>query len=229
MPVTCICGIIGALSISAFPLTSGFISKSMISDAAGAEHMAWVWFLLIAASAGTPLYIGFRFPWFVFFARDSGLRPGDPPWSMKAAMVLCALMCIGLGVAPGLLYALLPAPVDFVPYAAGHVVFQLQLLLFAGLAFFLMLGFLTPRRTVTLDVDWLYRGLGVTLTRWADAWAGKAWNALVAAVSRGTRAAGDVLARQSGEDGIWSRTWSTGAMAFWMAAVLAGYLILTHL
>src|SRR5690606_5430436 len=32
MPLTCICGIVGALSISSFPLTSGFISKSMISE-----------------------------------------------------------------------------------------------------------------------------------------------------------------------------------------------------
>ena len=34
MPITTICGIIGALAISSFPLTSGFISKSMISQSA---------------------------------------------------------------------------------------------------------------------------------------------------------------------------------------------------
>ena len=51
MPVTTICGTIGALAISAFPWTSGFISKSMISSAAAYEHMAWVWYLLVAASA----------------------------------------------------------------------------------------------------------------------------------------------------------------------------------
>ena len=35
MPLTTVCGIVGALSISSFPLTSGFVSKSMISEAAG--------------------------------------------------------------------------------------------------------------------------------------------------------------------------------------------------
>ena len=52
MPLTTICGIVGALSISAFPLTSGFVSKSMISEAAGMRHLEVVWYLLAAASAG---------------------------------------------------------------------------------------------------------------------------------------------------------------------------------
>jgi multicomponent Na+:H+ antiporter subunit D len=37
MPVTMVCGIIGALAISAAPLTSGFTTKSMITSAAGFE------------------------------------------------------------------------------------------------------------------------------------------------------------------------------------------------
>jgi multicomponent Na+:H+ antiporter subunit D len=52
MPLTTMCGIVGALSISSFPLTSGFVSKAMISEAAGAERLAAVWFILHAASAG---------------------------------------------------------------------------------------------------------------------------------------------------------------------------------
>ncbi|MCB1488780.1 MAG: Na+/H+ antiporter subunit D, partial [Bauldia sp.] len=58
MPLTTICGIIGALSISAFPLTSGFVAKSMISDSASEGHLAIVWFLLTAASAGVFLHAG---------------------------------------------------------------------------------------------------------------------------------------------------------------------------
>ena len=142
MPITTACGIVGALSISAFPLTSGFVSKSMISEAAGIAHLEVVWYLLAAASAGVFLHAGMKFPWFVFFQKDSGLRPPDPPWNMRAAMLLFAALCIGLGVAPGPLYAMLPFKVDFVPYTGSHVVFQLQLLLFSGLAFFLMLGWL---------------------------------------------------------------------------------------
>ena len=42
MPLTTICGIIGALSISSFPLTSGFVSKSMISEGRGPAPRARV-------------------------------------------------------------------------------------------------------------------------------------------------------------------------------------------
>ena len=160
MPLTTICGIIGALSISSFPLTSGFVSKSMISEAAANQHLELVWYLLAAASAGVFLHAGIKFPWFVFFQKDSGLRPADPPWNMRLAMVLFSAICIGLGMMPGPLYALLPYNVDYVPYTASHVVSQLQLLLFSGLAFFLMLGWLKRTLTITLDVDWFYRRLG---------------------------------------------------------------------
>ena len=157
MPVTTVCGIIGALSISAFPLTSGFVSKSMISQAAADQHLALIWLLLAAASAGVFLHAGIKFPWFVFFQKDSGLRPPDPPHNMRIAMWFFSFLCIGLGVFPQPLYALLPYPVDYVPYTFDHVVVQLQLLLFAGLAFFVMLPQLKRTRTVSLDVDWLYR------------------------------------------------------------------------
>src|SRR3970282_254978 len=84
MPLNAACGIVGALAISSFPLTSGFVSKSMISQAAGDEHLFAVWMLLAAASAGVFLHAGIKFPWFVFFQKDSGLRPPEPPWNMRA-------------------------------------------------------------------------------------------------------------------------------------------------
>jgi len=62
MPLTTVCGIVGALSISSFPLTSGFISKSMISQAAADENLIVLWFLLLAASAGVFLHAGIKFP-----------------------------------------------------------------------------------------------------------------------------------------------------------------------
>jgi len=92
MPVTTICGIIGALAISAFPLTSGFISKSMISQGAADQHLTYVWLLLTVASAGVFLHAGIKFPWFVFFQKDSGLRPPDPPLNMKLAMIIFSLL-----------------------------------------------------------------------------------------------------------------------------------------
>jgi len=164
MPITAACGIIGALAISAFPFTSGFISKSMISQSAADEHLMWVWLLLAAASAGVFLHAGIKFPWFVFFQKDSGLRPKDPPWNMRAAMILFAAACVLLGLFPEWLYSLLPYPVDYVPYTASHVVTQLQLLLFAGLAFFALLPLMKRTPTISLDTDWLWRVAG---PKWA--------------------------------------------------------------
>jgi multicomponent Na+:H+ antiporter subunit D len=229
MPLTTICGIVGALSISSFPLTSGFVSKSMISDAAGMQQMAAVWYLLAAASAGVFLHAGIKFPWFVFFQKDSGLRPEDPPWSMRLAMLLFAFLCIGLGVAPGALYAMLPYPVDYVPYTASHVVFYLQLLLFSGLAFFLMLGWLKRTLTITLDVDWLYRRLGRDLVQGLDRIAGAAWDGVVHATERMAGQLLHGLQRHHGPEGILARTWPTGSMALWATLMLAAYLILSYL
>ncbi len=162
MPITMWCGIIGALAISAFPWTSGFVSKSMISTAAAENHLFVAWMILTAASAGVFLHAGIKFPWFVFFQKDSGLRPPDPPWNMKAAMLLFAGLCILIGVAYEPLYAILPFPAAagetlYEPYTVSHVVSQLQLLLWSGLAFFLLLPVLKRTLTITLDFDWIWR------------------------------------------------------------------------
>ena len=157
MPLTMICGTIGAFAISAFPLTSGFVTKSMISQAVADQHLFVVWLLLAAASAGVFLHAGIKFPWFVFFQKDSGLRPPEPPINMRLAMIILSLLCIGIGVFPGYLYSILPYAVNYIPYTASHVVFQLQLLLFAGFAFFVMLPWLKRTLTISLDTDWFYR------------------------------------------------------------------------
>ena len=133
----------GEFSISGVPFFNGFVSKSMVTQAAGDEHLLTVWLLLAAASAGVFLHAGIKFPWFVFFQKDSGLRPPEPPWNMRAAMVFVSALCIGLGVVYEPLYRLLPYAVDYEPYTGFHVVAQLQLLLFSGLAFFVMLYSMT--------------------------------------------------------------------------------------
>jgi multicomponent Na+:H+ antiporter subunit D len=225
MPLTTVCGIVGALSISAFPLTSGFVAKSMISDGAGEAGLAIVWFLLATASAGVFLHAGIKFPWFVFFQKDSGLRPPDPPWNMRLAMVLMALLCLGIGIVPGPLYGLLPWPVDFVPYTGPHVVSQLQLLLFSGLAFFLLLGWLRRTNTITLDVDWLWRRLGPAAYRVLDRGSDRAWQALVRRTQRGAERFVRTVYRHHGPQGVLARAWPTGSMALWAVFLLGAYLI----
>jgi multicomponent Na+:H+ antiporter subunit D len=220
MPLTTLCGIVGAISISAFPLTSGFIAKSLTTEASALQGLEIVWFLLTAASAGVFLHAGIKFPWFVFFQKDSGLRPADPPWNMRAAMVLFAVACIALGCFPGLLYGLLPYPVDYVPYTGAHVVTQLQLLLFAGLAFFVMLPAMQRTLTLTLDLDWFYRVLFVRFAHGVEA----AWRGLGAGLrGLGSAAGAPLLARLRDwflPHGRLAQTWPTGSMTLWVTVVL---------
>ena len=157
MPITAACGIIGAFAISAFPFTSGFISKSMIVESSYIEELEIIWYFLLIGSAGVFLHAGIKFPWFVFFHRDKKLEATDPPIFMTIPMVSLSFICIILGIFPNLLYTLLPYSVDYVPYTGNHVVSQLHLLLFSGLAFFMALKYLERTLTITLDIDYLYR------------------------------------------------------------------------
>jgi multicomponent Na+:H+ antiporter subunit D len=160
MPLTTIFCIIGAASMSAFPLFNGFISKSMIVSASGYEELTAVWFILLIASAGIFVSSGVRVPYFAFFSHDSGIRATEPPKNMLIAMGIAAFFCIAIGVFPGTLYSILPYPVDYVPYTGAHVIDQLQLLAFSALAFtLLMLSGIYPAemRSTNLDVDWFYR------------------------------------------------------------------------
>jgi len=228
MPLTMLCGTIGALSISSFPLTSGFVSKSMVAQAALDGHLEVVWLLLTAASAGVFLHAGIKFPWFVFFQKDSGLRPPDPPWSQRLAMLFFAALCIGLGIFYEPLYRLLPFPVDYAPYTGPHVVGMLQLLLFSGLAFFVMLPLLKRTLTITLDTDWFYRRLGPMLVsvlgRMIVAVDVLVRDAFLGALRSGLRAASQAL----DDRGRLVRASSTGAMVMWVAIVLTIYLLLYY-
>jgi len=228
MPLTTVCGTIGALSISAFPVTSGFVSKSMISQAAADTHLMVVWLLLAVASAGVFLHAGIKFPWFVFFQKDSGLRPADPPISMKLAMLFFSALCIGIGVFFRPLYAILPFPVAYVPYTGAHVVEMLQLLLFSGLAFFVMLGMLRRTRTITLDVDWFYRRLAPTLVA-AATFAIEALNrALAGERNEGVARLRGALASVFGADGALGSVRTTSGMVLWVAVLLAAFLLLYY-
>lgn len=157
MPFTLIFGTIGALSISSVPWTSGFTSKSLIIDGAVHEHLMWVWLILEIASAGVFLHAGIKFPYFVFFAKDKGLRPGETNKPMLIAMGFLSFLCIFLGVYPKPLYDVLPYEVHYQAYTFNHVVGQFQLLLLSALVFFLFLKLLKRTDTISIDTDWFYR------------------------------------------------------------------------
>jgi len=167
MPFTCICCMVGAASIGAFPFTNGFISKSMIIAAAAKEHLPVIWFMLLFASAGVLHHATIKVPYFTFFSEDSGIRAKEPPLNMRVAMGIAAFLCIFIGVYPTPLYHILPYTVHYVPYTASHVVGTLQLLMFAMLAFCLLIlsGYYPAEmRATNLDADWFYRkGAGALL------------------------------------------------------------------
>ncbi|MRR57098.1 MAG: Na(+)/H(+) antiporter subunit D [Deltaproteobacteria bacterium] len=172
MPWTFVFTLIGGLSISAFPLFSGFVSKSMIVAAGFEQHHLWAGFLLLVASAGTFLHTGLKVPYFIWFGRnncssETWERAAEPPWNMGAAMTVTALLCIGIGCYTPYLYTMLPFPVEYQPYTAYHVTETLQILLFTGAGFFLFLKKLEPQPTISLDMDWFYRISGRHVARFA--------------------------------------------------------------
>jgi multicomponent Na+:H+ antiporter subunit D len=224
--------IIGAASISGFPLFSGFVTKSMILTAA-AEEGHWItWAVLLFASAGVFHHSGIKIPFFAFFAHDSGKRVKEAPFNMLLAMGLTSFLCIYIGVNPAPLYAILPFPVDYVPYTTAHVVNQLQLLLFAALAFSVLIRYgLYPPETpsTNLDTDWIYRHVLPRAIRNIVTALAQARDEL----SRWRNASLDFVLERifqyHGPRGILARTWAISGAAIWVMVLLGGYLLVYYL
>jgi len=229
MPKTTALCIVGALSISAFPLFSGFISKSMVMTAMIEADFGYLWLLMLFASAGVFHHAGIKIPYFAFFAHDSGIRTQEAPTNMLIAMTIAAALCIFLGTQPQYLYALLPWEMNYWPYDATHVLAQLQLLFFSALAFVWLnqRGMYPPElHSTNLDVEWIYRRLVpmwihrcVMLIRAINEYA----STMVMVPIQGIRHAFSqtFVARYH-----LSESWPTGSMVFWVAIILAAYLLM---
>jgi multicomponent Na+:H+ antiporter subunit D len=158
MPLVLGLYMIGAFSISGFPLFSGFVSKSMVIAAAGESHLNLAAMLLYLASVGTFLHTGLKLPYFTWFGPDRGVKlERRVPAGMYLGMGLAAALCFAIGVFPSAFYTLLPFPADYHPYTAAHLAETGQLLIFTGLGFWLLIGKLGGEATVTMDTDWFYR------------------------------------------------------------------------
>jgi len=232
MPWTAGFCMVGAASISAFPLFSGFVTKSMIMASAAQQGYVLEWLVLLFASAGVFHHAGIKIPFFAFFAHDAGIRCKEAPPHMLLAMALAAVLCIGIGSFPAALYAILPRAVDYVPYTSSHVLSQLQLLVFSALAFSVLMrtGIYPPEmRSVNLDFDWTYRRFGARLAAGGAAAVAALQAAGGAGLRSAARRAGGWLHGVHGIDGILARTWTTGGMALWVALMLAGYLLVVYL
>jgi multicomponent Na+:H+ antiporter subunit D len=232
MPWTTGFCMVGAASISAFPLFSGFVTKSMVITAAMDGGYFWTWIVLLFASAGVFHHAGIKIPYFAFFAHDSGKRCEEAPRNMLLAMAVTAALCIGIGSFPSVFYALLPFTTDYHPYSLDHVVSQMQLLFLSALAFTMLMrtGIYPPElRSTNLDFDWFYRRLGRRLLDGLDAIAARAWRWLVSVMGWVACRVNDRLHRHHGPEGVLGRTWPTGTMAFWTTVMLAAYLLLSSL
>jgi multicomponent Na+:H+ antiporter subunit D len=148
---------IGAFSISGFPLFNGFISKSIIVAAAGESHHNIAMMLLILASIGTFLHTGLKLPYWTWHGNDSGVVPSKTPANMIAAMGMAAFFCTLFGVYPDLLYRELPFAMEYRPYALFHLVETVQLLVFTFIAFWVYRKHLAGEPYIALDTDWFYR------------------------------------------------------------------------
>ena len=224
MPITTTLCIIGAASISAFPLFSGFVSKSMVMTAAAQEGHTIVFLLLLFASAGVFHHAGIKIPFFAFFAHDSGIRTREPPLNMIMAMGIAAGICIFNGVYPWALYSILPWEADYQPYTWSHVISHTQLLFFSALAFALLMvsGLYPPElKSVNLDVDWIYRKIGMNFLRVLQRLLESLWKIFV----KSLHDIQNTIVRQtkvlSAPNGVMARTWSTSTGTSWMLAILA--------
>ena len=229
MPWTAAFCIVGAASASAFPLFSGFISKSMIITAAGEQGYWIIWLILLFASAGVLYHSGIRIPYFAFFSEDKGHRVKEAPWPMLVAMGAAAFLCIIIGVFPASLYAMLPFSVDYVPYTAYHVINQLQLLMFAALAFTvlkLIKIYPSDTRGINLDTDWVYRKGLMTLIIYSNRYLNTGYR-VVCDGAMGIISEVINSAKQLGNnDGILSRTPALGSSIAWISGLLLLVLLL---
>ena len=232
MPITTTLCIVGAASISAFPLFSGFVSKSMVMVAVLDEGHPVVWLALLFASAGVFHHAGIKIPFFAFFAHDSGIRTPEPPLNMLIAMSIAAILCVFIGSYPWLLYSLLPFEVNYVPFDRSHVLAQFQLLVFSAAAFawLKISGIYPPELHATnIDVEWFYRRLAPRAVQRVGRLVSSTGDVAARALRGGNKSLMRSVFRHYGPEGTLARTWPTGSMVLWVAVLLAASLVLYYL
>ena len=230
MPLTTLFCIIGAASIAGFPLSSGFVSKSMILSAAGQGYYLITWGVLLFASAGAILP-DIKVPYFAFFGHDSGKRCQEAPANMLIAMAIAAALCIGIGVMPGALYALLPFPVAYEPYTSSHVLSQFQLLLFSALAFAILVWkrvYPPEMRGINLDFDWFWRRAYQTAARQFVVYWRIVYGYTARAILAEATDMASLIAHYQQPGGALVRSSPTRIMAMWVMVMLLAYLVIYY-
>ncbi|MEE8493542.1 MAG: hypothetical protein V3S25_05820, partial [Nitrospirales bacterium] len=191
-----------------------------------------IWLALLFASAGVFHHAGIKIPFFAFFAQDAGIRVKEPPLNMLLAMGLAAGLCIFIGVYPWLLYSWLPAPVEYIPYEATHVIAQLQLLFFSALAFcWLKLSGLYPPElpSVNLDAEWVYRRLGPRAVQTVTGMVQSVVTQLRTQVSESPLLRRTAMTWKLDPTRWFTQPWPTGSMVLWAVGLLGLILVSYYL
>lgn len=228
MPKTAMLCIVGAASISAFPLFSGFVSKSMVMTAMLQEGHNYLWLMLLFASAGVFHHAGIKIPYFAFFHHDSGIRVKEAPNNMLIAMTIAAVLCVFIGTQPQYLYALLPWHVEYWPYDMTHVLAQLQILFFSALAFVWLnkKGLYPPElRSVNIDFEWTYRKLLPATGRVSYNLLQNFNNGVMRVTQNSWQSFQSVFQASRFSDYHLASSWPTGSMVLWIGVILGGYLL----
>jgi multicomponent Na+:H+ antiporter subunit D len=232
MPITTTFCIIGGLTISAFPLFSAFVSKSMVMTALLQEGHTYIWVAMLFASAGVLEHAGVKIPYFAFFAHDAGIKAKEPPVNMLLAMAIAAVLCIAIGSYPTMLYSILPYDAPYSPYDMTHVLTQLQLLAFAllGVVFLHRSGrYPAEIPSINLDAEWIYRRMFPAIYNTIRKVITGIFGVIQGIVNIRLTDLLEGLARHHGPKGILARTWPLGSMVMWVAVLLFLYLILYYI
>jgi len=162
-PVVFVAFTVAALSISGFPGFNGFVSKGMITSAAHKKEIFVVggedvlWWLMMAGAVGT--FMSFiKFGYYAFFhgsGYEGELRDGN--LGQKAVVSSLALACFVLGVAPGLLFSILPLSGEWTshPFTTSHIAEGLVLAALGAVGFYAARGPIN-RIGVLPDIDAAY-------------------------------------------------------------------------
>jgi multicomponent Na+:H+ antiporter subunit D len=158
MPFVFLLYMVGAVSISGFPLFCGFTSKGIVTSSLESAGYMPAFLLLNLASVGTFLSVGLKLPYYAWFGKQAPPEKVLPvPAGMYLGMALTALSCLVFGIFPGLLLNLLPYDVPFSVYTASHIWEVVSLITFSGVSFWILIRWIKPKEGIILDFDWFYR------------------------------------------------------------------------
>jgi multicomponent Na+:H+ antiporter subunit D len=231
MPITSFFAVIGALVIIAFPLTAAFASKSLILSAALDEKMIILWLAMLFGAIAVIDNVGLKIPVMGFFKQGEDAGVKEAPLHMLFAMAILSAMAIAIGVFPSSFFTLLPYAMDYQVYTAGHVVTQLQMIIFAALIFALAIRTgVYPKLIggITLDFDWLYRRPLKNAILTIGLFVGRSWDWFIALSLKFVHGIISIAHNSHGIKGVMATTTASGAAVSVILVLFGIFLVIIY-